>query len=74
MELMAFQVERAKAMILSGWPLARALPGRVGYEIAVTIQGGLRILEKLQQAGYDVFRRRPALRWFDWPLLLARAL
>jgi phytoene synthase len=73
-QLMAFQAERARAMILSGWPLARVLPGRIGYEIAVTIQGGLRILEKLQRAGYDMFRRRPALKWFDWPLLLARAL
>jgi phytoene synthase len=50
------------------------LPGRLGLEIRATVQGGLRILEKIEQAGYDVFRRRPVLRWFDWPLLLARAL
>ncbi|OGA09383.1 MAG: squalene synthase HpnC [Betaproteobacteria bacterium RIFCSPHIGHO2_12_FULL_69_13] len=74
MGLMAFQVERARAMLLSGRPLAPALPGRAAIEIGATIQGGLRILEKLQRAGYDMFRRRPMLRWFDWPLLLARAL
>lgn len=72
--LMKFQVDRARAMILSGVPLARSLPGRIGLEIRTTIQGGLRILEKIERADYDVFRRRPVLQAFDWPLLLLRAL
>jgi phytoene synthase len=72
--LMKYQVERTRAMILRGVPLARSLPGRVGLEIRATIQGGLRILEKIERADYDVFRRRPVLRALDWPLLLARAL
>jgi squalene synthase HpnC len=72
--LLAFQVERARAMIVSGQPLARSLPGRIGLEIRATIQGGLRILEKIERARYDVFRRRPVLRALDWPLLLARAV
>jgi phytoene/squalene synthetase len=61
-------------MMLSGKALGRALPGRVGLEIRATIQGGLRILKKIENADYDVFRRRPVLRGFDWPLLLARAI
>jgi phytoene synthase len=72
--LIAFQAERAQAMLLAGAPLGRALPGRIGLEIRATVQGGLRILEKLERAKGDMFRRRPVLRWFDWPLLLARAL
>ena len=72
--LLRFQVERSREMILRGQPLARSLPGRVGLEIRATIQGGLRILEKIERANYDVFRRRPVLRAFDWPLLLARAV
>jgi squalene synthase HpnC len=72
--LLAFQVERSREMILRGQPLARSLPGRMGLEIRATIQGGLRILEKIEKARYDVFRRRPVLRGFDWPLLLARAV
>jgi squalene synthase HpnC len=71
--LMQFQTARARAMIVSGQPLARSLPGRIGLEIRATIQGGLRILEKIERADYDVFRRRPVLRAFDWPLLLFRA-
>jgi squalene synthase HpnC len=71
--LMAFQVERARALMLSGAPLGRALPGRLGLEIRATVQGGLRILDKIEAAGYDVFRRRPVLRAFDWPILLLKA-
>jgi phytoene synthase len=71
--LMAFQVRRTRELMLSGAPLGRALPGRLGLEIRATVQGGLRILEKIEQAHFDVFRRRPVLRWFDWPVVLARA-
>ena len=71
--LMAFQVDRAEALMLEGAPLGRSLPGRVGLEIRATVQGGLRILQKIRAVDYDVFRRRPVLRPFDWPLLLMRA-
>jgi phytoene synthase len=72
--LIAFQVRRARDMLEAGVRLGRALPGRIGLEIRVTVQGGLRILEKLDGAGGDVFRRRPVLRWSDWPVMIARAL
>ena len=72
--LMRHQCERARRMMLAGAPLARQLTGRVALEIGVTVQGGLRILEKLAQTGYDVFRLRPVLRASDWPLLIWRAL
>ena len=72
--LMKFQVDRARALMLSGASLGKTLPGRVGLEIRATVQGGLRILEKIERAGYDVFRRRPVLKPLDWPLLLLRAV
>ena len=72
--LMRHQVERTRALMLSGAPLGRDLPGRVGLEIRATIEGGLKILRKIEDAGYDVFRRRPALRALDWPLLLLKAV
>jgi squalene synthase HpnC len=72
--LMRFQVERARGMLGHGAPLGRALPGRIGLEIRATVQGGLRILEKLEAAGYDMFRHRPVLKWHDWPVILSRAL
>jgi squalene synthase HpnC len=72
--LLKFQVERARDMLLEGAPLGRALPGRIGLEIRATVQGGLRILEKLERASYDMYRHRPVLHWHDWPLIMARAL
>jgi phytoene synthase len=72
--LMKFQTERSRSMILAGQPLARSLPGRIGLEIRATIQGGLRILDKIERANYDVFRRRPVLRAFDWTVVLAKAV
>jgi phytoene synthase len=71
--LMKFQCERAQALMEQGAPLGRSLSGRIGLEIRLTVQGGLRILEKLRQVRYDAFRRRPLLCWHDWPLLLWRA-
>ena len=73
-DLMRFQIDRSRRMMLRGAPLATRLPGRVGLEIRAVVQGGLRILEKLEQARGNVFRRRPVLRAWDWPLMLARAL
>jgi squalene synthase HpnC len=72
--LMRFQVERARAMILSGAPLGRALPGRIGLEIRTIVQGGLSILKKIDKAEGDVYHHRPVLKPYDWPLLLLRAL
>jgi squalene synthase HpnC len=72
--LMAFQVGRARTLMLAGASLGRELPGRIGLEIRATVHGGLRILERIEAAGYDVFRRRPALGALDWPLVLARSL
>lgn len=72
--LLQFQTHRTRALMLSGAGLGQRLPGRIGLEIRATIQGGLRILEKMERAGYDVFRRRPRLRPFDWPLLFLRAV
>jgi squalene synthase HpnC len=59
---MRFQVDRARAMIKSGAPLGRALPGRIGLEIRTIVHGGLRILEKIDKVEGDIYHRRPVLR------------
>jgi len=70
---MAFQVRRTRAMMLSGAPLARRIGGRFGYELRLVVEGGLRILERTEQAGFDVFRHRPVLTPGDWMLMLLRS-
>jgi squalene synthase HpnC len=72
-KLMQFEVERARSMMLAGAPLATRLPGRVGWELRLVIQGGLRILERIEAIEYDVFRHRPTLGPLDWLLMLWRA-
>ncbi len=72
--LMKFQVDRARALMQSGASLGRDLPGRIGLEIRTIVAGGLRILDKIEAVGYDVFRRRPVLENLDWPRILVKAL
>jgi phytoene/squalene synthetase len=73
-DLMRFEVTRSREMIESGAPLAKHLPGRVGWELRLVVQGGLRILEKIEAAGFDVFKRRPKLGLGDWLVMLWRAV
>lgn len=71
--LMLHQVERARALLNSGAALPLKIPGRMGWELRLIVQGGLRILEKIQSVDYDVFHRRPQLVKTDWALMLWRA-
>jgi squalene synthase HpnC len=72
--LMQFEVDRARALMQAGSPLALRLPGRVGWELRLVVQGGLRILERLEAVRFDVFRHRPVLARPDWVRLAWRAV
>jgi squalene synthase HpnC len=72
-DLMAFQCQRARAMMRSGTPLGTRLPGRFGLEIRAICSGGLRILDKIEAVDGDVFRHRPVLKGADWLAVLWRA-
>lgn len=73
-DLMAYQAERARALLDRGAALGRVLPGRVGLELRIIVMGGRRILDKLQAGDGDVFRRRPVLKAPDWAYMFWRAL
>ncbi|HNT39707.1 MAG TPA: squalene synthase HpnC [Rubrivivax sp.] len=66
--------EWAAALMRRGAPLALRLPGRAGWELRLVVQGGLRILEKIERLRYGTLHARPALGRRDVPLLLWRAL
>ena len=72
--LMQDQVTACRGLLHFGQPLGRRLPGRIGLELRLIVQGGLRILEKIEHVDFDVFERRPTLGVYDWTLMLARAL
>ncbi len=63
----------ARALMLSGAPLALRLPGRIGWELRLVVQGGLLILDKIAQLQYRTWRSRPRLTASDLPRLVWRA-
>jgi squalene synthase HpnC len=72
-DLMRHEVGRTRAMMIEGSPLATALRGRIGLELRMIVQGGLRILEKIERVDYDVFFKRPTLGRVDAIVMGARA-
>ena len=67
-------VHWTRSLMESGRPLALRLPGRVGWELRLVIQGGLRILEKIERMDCASLTFRPTLGAIDLPVLLWRAL
>jgi squalene synthase HpnC len=64
----------AAALMHEGAPLALRLPGRLGWELRLVVQGGLRILEKIAAMDYTTLHSRPVLTRSDAPRLVWRAL
>lgn len=64
----------ARGLMQQGAPLALQLPGRTGWELRLVVQGGLRVLDKIDAAGHRTLSQRPTLSARDMPLLLWRAL
>jgi squalene synthase HpnC len=71
--LLAAQTGRASALLAAGAPLAARLGGRIGWELRLVVQGGLRIAQRIDQVRGDVFRRRPVLGKLDWIRIGAQA-
>ena len=57
-----------------GSQLVHQVPGRAGLELRLVVQGGLRILDRIEALNYATLSQRPTLRWFDFPVMLWRAL
>jgi len=72
--LVAANVAWAKALMLRGSPLVKKLPGRAGWELRLVVQGGLRIVEKIEQLGFATLRQRPKLNGWDGAVMLWRAV
>ena len=72
--VMAGAVSRTRALFREGRPLCDAVRGRLGYELRATWLGGTRILDRVEDAGYDMIRRRPSLGAADTPWLAWRML
>lgn len=59
-------VGHAKQTMNSGMNVVHAVPGRAGWELAMIVAGGLRILQLIERSGYDSAHTRIKLSRTDW--------
>jgi squalene synthase HpnC len=65
----------AEQTMSQGAPLAATLPGRLGWELRLVVQGGLRVLRKISRLDHATLLHRPRLRARDaLPILWHAAL
>ena len=62
----------ARGLMRDGAPLVRRVPGRAGWELRGVVQGGLRILDRIEALGFDTFRQRPTLGPLDALVIASR--
>lgn len=60
-ELMKFEVERAREWFENGLPLVQKVSPDIALDIELFSRGGLEILNAIGNQGYDVLKSRPAI-------------
>ena len=63
----------ARSLMMSGAPLVHTLKGRIGWELRMVVQGGLRILDKVEAQNGGSLTHRTTIKPWDAPLMLWRA-
>ena len=71
---LAAAVQRTRALFVTGRPLCSAIDGRLRFELRATWLGGIRVLSRLERAGFDAVTTRPRLGvrdlpWLAWKLV-----
>ncbi len=69
-DVLSEMAARTRRLFAEGRGVCDGLSGRLRYELRLTWLGGMRILDRLEQAGFDVFAARPTLGAADAPALL----
>jgi len=54
-------VDRARELFLAGLPLTRMVNRRLAVDLELFSRGGMCVLDKIEQQGYDVLSRRPKI-------------
>jgi len=72
--LLAFEVERARALLEAGRALVPRMPRVLAIDVDLFSRGGLAILDRIAAQGYDVLTRRPRLSKSTKLSLIGRAL
>ena len=62
---MRFEVDRTRALFMRGRPLIELMPPDLRIDVDLFVRGGLAVLHKIEQCGYDVWARRPVVSKWD---------
>ena len=54
-------VQVARGLFHQGLPLARMVDWRLGVDIGLFSRGGMRVLDKIERQGFDIFSGRPSI-------------
>ena len=73
-QALASAVRRTRGLFAAGLPLCDRIDGRLRFELRATWLGGSRILDRIEDGDYEIFRRRPTLGVADVPRLAGSAL
>ena len=65
--------DRTRRLFEEGRPIADRVHGRLRYELRATWLGGMRILERVERADFDVVNHRPSLQFSDGLVIAWRA-
>jgi squalene synthase HpnC len=71
---MEHATHKTRELFDTGRPICDAVRGRLRWELRFTWLGGMRILENIEAAGFDVLSHRPTIGPGDAPVLGWRAL
>ncbi|MBI5197578.1 MAG: squalene synthase HpnC [Nitrospirae bacterium] len=71
--LLTHEVEQTRRLLEQGRPLCDAVGKDLRMELRLVWLGGMRILERIEENDYDVFRRRPQITSWDKVRLVYRA-
>jgi squalene synthase HpnC len=72
--LLRLQVERTRKLFEDGRRLPGMVKGRLAFELRLTWLGGMRILRRIEEQGYDTLRARPVITKWDKIALLLQSL
>jgi squalene synthase HpnC len=73
LELMKFEVQRAREWFERGLPLASQVDKDLAIDIELFTRGGQEILNAIERQGFDVLRERPSISRARKLMLVARA-
>ena len=72
--LLRFQVERTRSFFEAGRALPARVRGRLAVELRLTWLGGMRILERIEEMGYNTLDARPRITSTDKIRILLKSL